>query len=262
VPSDPERYYQAFSFEVGIRDWVWPNERHEQLKLLVGDVLRGREGLRILDIGCGAGVLSDFLTRYGSVSGIDFSRPAIELAGALSPAARFSAGRIEELEPGARFDLITLFDVLEHIPRDEREDFLGGVRSRLADGGTIVASTPHPTNNRWLAENRPELLQVVDEPVDLADVIEVAGGLGLELVYYRTYDLSWRRHYQVMALEPVAAAEDGPGRDPRLGKRLMAARSSPALVLRRLRLGARALRGRQPRLALWLLLRRGEPPRL
>ena len=261
MPSDPERYYQAFSFEVGIRDWVWPNERHEQLKLLVADVLRGRRGLRILDVGCGAGVLSDFLTRYGAVSGMDFSRPAIQLAGTLSPAARFSAGRIEELDPGERFDLITLFDVLEHIPIDQRDEFLAAIRSRLADRGTIIASTPHPTNNRWLAENRPELLQVVDEPVELAGIVEAAGRLGLELVHYRTYDLSWRRHYQFMALEPAAGAEDGPVRDPRLARRLMAARSSPALLARRTRLAGRALRRRRPRLA-WWLLRGGETPSL
>jgi SAM-dependent methyltransferase len=254
--SDPEAYYQAFSFEVGIRDWLFPNQRHEQLKLIAHDVLRGRQGLRILDIGCGAGVMTDFLTRYGSVTGVDFSRPAIQLAEALSPRSRFRAGRIEDLDAEARFDLITLFDVLEHIPRDQRADFLAGVRSRLAEWGSILASTPHPTNNRWLAEHRPQVLQVVDEPVELADVIEDAGRLGLELVHYRTFDIDWRRHYQVMALEPVADAEDAPGRDPRLGKRVVVVRSAPALVLRRLKLTGRALRSRQPQLARWLLLRR------
>ena len=208
--SDPEDYYQGFSFQVGIRDWLLPNQRHEQLKLIVDDLLRGRRGLRVLDIGCGAGVMSDFLTRYGKVTGIDFSRPAIELGGVLSREARFRAGRVEELDPGARFDLITLFDVLEHIPRDQRAAFLADVHSRLAARGTIVSSTPHATDNRWLAENRPELLQVVDEAVDLADLIEVTGRLGLELVHYRTYDIDRRRQYQVIALEPVAGAEEPP----------------------------------------------------
>jgi SAM-dependent methyltransferase len=258
--SDPEDYYQAFSYEVGIRDWLLPNQRHEQLKLLAGDVLRGRRGLRILDIGCGAGVMTDFLTRYGTVTGVDFSRPAIRLAEALSSASGFRAGRLEDVGADARFDLITLFDVLEHIPLDEREGFLAAVRSRLAPGGSILASTPHPTNNRWLAANRPELLQVVDEAVQLADVIAASSALGLELVYYRTYDIDWRRHYQVFALEEVADAEDTPGRDPRLGKRLVAVRSSPALLLRRLRLAGRALRSGRPSLARWLLLRRGYPP--
>ncbi len=134
------------------------------------------------------------------------------------------------------------------------------MHSRLAARGTIVSSTPHATDNRWLAENRPELLQVVDEAVDLADLIEVTGRLGLELVHYRTYDIDRRRQYQVIALEPVAGSGDPPSHDPRLRRRLMAVRSSPALALRRLRLAARAVRRRRLSLARWLLLGRGEPP--
>ena len=47
-----EGFYGEFSLRVGLRDWQVTNARHEQLKLLVADTLRGaRRGVRILDVG-------------------------------------------------------------------------------------------------------------------------------------------------------------------------------------------------------------------
>src|SRR3954454_8906196 len=77
APTDAIRaYYQDFSLAVGEQDWREPNGRHEQLRLRLDDVLGGARGLNILDVGCGAGVMSSYLCRYGAVTGTDFSAPA------------------------------------------------------------------------------------------------------------------------------------------------------------------------------------------
>ena len=73
-------------------------------------MLAGRAGLRILDVGCGAGVLTHHLSPYGSALGIDFSGPAIELARRLAPEASFRVASLEDLGDEC-FDLITVFDV-------------------------------------------------------------------------------------------------------------------------------------------------------
>ena len=44
-----EGFYGEFSLRVGLRDWQVTNARNEQLKLLVADVLRCREAMRIVD---------------------------------------------------------------------------------------------------------------------------------------------------------------------------------------------------------------------
>ena len=83
--TEVEHFYEDFSFDAGLRDWQRPNARHERMRLELDDMLGGARGLRMLDIGCGGGVLSSFLCRYGEVTGIDLSRSATELAGLLEP---------------------------------------------------------------------------------------------------------------------------------------------------------------------------------
>jgi trans-aconitate 2-methyltransferase len=204
-------WYQDFAREVGERDWTIPNPRHEQLKLFADEILRGRKGLEILDVGCGAGVLSAHLARYGRVLGIDLSEPAIELARRRAPAVEFRAGSPAELPATRTFDLITLWDVLEHVPAGERQGFLSDLRGRLREPGLLVLTTPHPGYTRWLLQQRPDLLQVVDEPVEPAEVVGLAAALGLELARYETYDVD-RGHpqYQLLVVHTPSDADGNP----------------------------------------------------
>lgn len=55
---------------------------------------------------------------------------------------RISAQTLEELfEQGRRFDAITLFEVLEHLP--DAKTFFGNVGSLLKDRGVLILSTPN-----------------------------------------------------------------------------------------------------------------------
>jgi trans-aconitate 2-methyltransferase len=220
-------WYQDFAREVGERDWAVPNPRHEQLKLFAAEILRGRRGLDILDVGCGAGVLSAHLARHGTVVGIDFSEPAIELARRMAPAVEFHAGSPADLPAGRAFDAITLWDVLEHVPPGERRGFLTDLRGRLREPGLLVLTTPHPAYTGWLKQHRPDLLQVVDEPVDPAEIIGLAAELGLEPARYETYDVD-RGHpqYQLLVLRTPSDAGGDP--EPARGLRArMLVRANP-----------------------------------
>lgn len=253
-PTAAADYYQGFSFRVGLRDWLAPSPRHERLKAFTDEVLGGARGLRILDVGCGAGVMSDHLMRFGHVTGIDLSAPAVELARRLVPEATFLAGSLEEVDIGGEFDIAVLFDVLEHVPPAERGSFLRRLRSLLAPQGRILATTPHPRFTRWLHEHRPDLLQAIDEPVELDDVLAAARPLGLDLADYRVYGIDRPGQYQLLVLAPPAdlARVESP-----------AARPPAALAAaagRRLRLAVRLGRAHGLRWAAWALRARGEPP--
>lgn len=102
--------------------------------------LAGRSDATILDVGCGAGGMLESLARYGHVSGIDSSHELVEVCHQRGFDS-VSVGSIDELpvEPGS-VDLITLFDVIEHVPDDVGA--LRECRRALAPGGLVFISTP------------------------------------------------------------------------------------------------------------------------
>jgi len=253
-------FYEDFAVLTGLRDWMHVNPRHEQLKLLVDEVLAGRRGLRILDVGCGGGVLTSHLCRYGEVTGIDFSRPAVEAARRLVPAARFEVASLENLRPGEPFDVIAMFDVLEHIPAAERPAFLADVRANLAADGLVVASTPFPAFTRHKRELGDDALQVIDEEVELPQLLHEAAAVGLQLVRFQTYDVfAGTPEYQLAVFAP----EGVPGtsswrRSPELERRMRRYAGPRRRRARRLALAARAGLRRDRGLARWFL--RGTAP--
>ena len=120
-------------------------------------IARGRDtrarhllaGTTALDVGCGAGLLTEALARMGAaVTGIDAAPENI--AAATSHAAAggleiaYRAAPVEVLaREGATFDLVTCMEVVEHVV--DRSAFLGHLRTLTAPGGTLVMSTPNRT---------------------------------------------------------------------------------------------------------------------
>jgi SAM-dependent methyltransferase len=184
-------FYEAFSFDVGLRDWQVTNLRHEHLKRLVADTLRDTDrSMRILDVGCGSGVMTAFLERFGVVSGVDYSESAVRLAATMVPRGSFHVGDLADLNLHAdAFDLITLFDVLEHVPTSQRRSFAQEVGRLLTPRGTLILSTPHPRTSQWMRRERPDLMQVVDEVVEVSDAIGMFDQFNLTLTRYDTFDI-------------------------------------------------------------------------
>lgn len=252
-------FYEDFSLAVGLRDWLRPNPRHQQLKRLLAEVLSPRSEPRLLlDVGCGVGVMTAHLRRYGKVHGTDFSTAAIGAARKLVPHVEFRSGTLDDL-PDLRWDVITLFDVLEHIPAGEREAFLGALACRLAPDGMLFVSTPHPLYTAFKRASVDRHLQIIDEEVELGDVVREAGPSGLQLVHYRAHDVfEGSPEYQVMVFVRGLSA----GGAPRLI--VPPRRPHPALpsrldqALHRVRLAAHLAAHGRRRAARWALF--GRPP--
>lgn len=95
---------------------------------------------RILDVGCAFGAFLASLDPRWERFGVDVSRFATDRAAASLPQAKFAQADIHEIPFPGPFDVITAFDVIEHIPALDAVASL--VRSRLAPGGRFVFVVP------------------------------------------------------------------------------------------------------------------------
>jgi 2-polyprenyl-3-methyl-5-hydroxy-6-metoxy-1,4-benzoquinol methylase len=103
--------------------------------------------LQLLDIGCGTGanlpMLREIVTTDGHVTALDFSPLALQFARThpASNGVTLLQGDAQRLPfEDATFDVVTMLDVLEHVPDDERT--LQEVWRVLRPGGSLVFSVP------------------------------------------------------------------------------------------------------------------------
>jgi 2-polyprenyl-6-hydroxyphenyl methylase / 3-demethylubiquinone-9 3-methyltransferase len=105
--------------------------------------------LRLLDIGCGGGLLAEPMARLGArVTGIDAVERNIAIARLHAEQAGlaidYRTATPEELvEDGARFDVILNMEVVEHVA--DRASFLAACCALLADDGLMVIATLNRT---------------------------------------------------------------------------------------------------------------------
>jgi 2-polyprenyl-6-hydroxyphenyl methylase/3-demethylubiquinone-9 3-methyltransferase len=111
--------------------------------------MRPLDGLTILDIGCGAGVLAEPLARLGgAVTGVD---PAPELIAVAKTHAEeegleiaYRAATAEDLvAEGARFDIVVASEVVEHVA--DVNAFVASVGQLVKPGGIALFSTINRT---------------------------------------------------------------------------------------------------------------------
>lgn len=111
---------------------------------------RPLDGLRLLDIGCGGGLLSEPITRLGGrVTGIDAAEKSIRVArlhaeqSGLAIDYRCVPPEAFDLLGDEQFDVVLNMDVVEHVA--DLDAFLAAAAAPLRSGGAMVFSTVNRT---------------------------------------------------------------------------------------------------------------------
>lgn len=110
------------------------------------------EGLTLLDVGCGGGLLSEPLARMGfAVTGIDAGDKNIAVARIHAQKSGvmvdYRTGGPEDVEAES-FDVVLSMEVIEHVPDPVR--FIGLAAGALRPGGVFLGATLNRTAKSWL----------------------------------------------------------------------------------------------------------------
>jgi len=112
----------------------------------IEEVVGGLDGKRVVDVGCGGGILAEAMaTRGANVTGIDLGEKPLAVAklhtlesGVRVEYRRIAAEALARDEPAA-FDVVTCMELLEHVP--DPASMIRACATLARPGGQVVVST-------------------------------------------------------------------------------------------------------------------------
>lgn len=201
--KDVIRFYNEYSSR---QQRVGVNERHESIFSLLKE--KGlKPNHRVLELGCGIGTFTSLIIPYlneGKILAVDISDKSIDIAN-----KTYSSSNTEFLAVDATtydfkdktFDVIVLPDVLEHIPIELHDELFNKLQSVLNDNGFIFIHIPNPYFLEWCETNRPEDLQVIDQPITTDILVENTYKNNLFIEELKTYSIWVKdKDYQYIVL--------------------------------------------------------------
>lgn len=185
-----KHYYENFSNEYLTKDFFSRNPRHERISYLISKFIC--KNASVLDVGCGVGINAREISKITKkITCLDISKNNIEKAKIVLNDDRIDFVEYDLIEWNTtkKYDIITLFDVVEHIPKDSLGQVMGKLKKLLHEKGLIILSYPSPEYQDFLKIKSPEKLQVIDERVEISELLHY----GFKLKYFEYIDI-WKKN--------------------------------------------------------------------
>ena len=134
-----KEFYRKF-FEVQKKHWWFVSKKKIVLDF-IDRYVPTNDNHKILDIGCGSGLMLNALEQIGDTYGMDMSDDAINFSKEIF-SGTVKKGMLPDNIPYDEeyFSLVVALDVIEHVDDDRAS--LTAIRSHIAEGGQAVISVP------------------------------------------------------------------------------------------------------------------------
>lgn len=162
---------------------------------------------RVLDVGCGNGLLLNLLAHQGRIGhghGFDLSGPAIDVARQVAlrhPPDRtitFETRSVNQGIPRLGFEVVTVVDVLHHIPDAYKQAFVADLCDAVPEGGRLIIKDMVCRPQWRAAANRLHDLVMARQWVEHADPAHVeqwAARKGMVVRRRATFNTLWYGHW-------------------------------------------------------------------
>ncbi len=154
------------------QNYWWHIGRREVLQKVLGKHIPQGQNLDILDVGCGTGINYNWLKNWGRVTGLDTSAEALDYCRNKHVYDELIQTDGTNLSFDSQFDLLTAFDVLEHI-----QDDISALRNwytTLKPNGYVFITVP-AYQWMWTGHDKALHHQRRYNPADLKRKLEQVG---------------------------------------------------------------------------------------
>ncbi|MFA5293179.1 MAG: class I SAM-dependent methyltransferase [Phycisphaerae bacterium] len=172
---------------------------HEILNCVKKTDSRGNPDFRILELGCGRGLLAAKLLRFGKVKAVDLAEKTIEDNRKFYPEIEFEVADLSKpIRFDTQFDMVVSMEVIEHLPYNLQEQLIKNAYDSLKTGGHLILTTPNKTAQQ---EHKIKLFQPIEDHLTVQEIEKLVAKyfviINIFTVIYRFksrfIDILWKR---------------------------------------------------------------------
>lgn len=187
-------YYKKMFVENSYWNTTEPNEEEKIRWEIIEDFLQNIKSKDnfILDLGCGRGWLTNLMTNYGSVIGVEPISPVVQYAKKIFPEIYFICGTSKDLLKkrwDKKFNIVVTSEVIEHVPNEYKSDFINDIYKLLKSEGYLIITTPRKeVQKEWVLFTNPD--QPVEDWISETELENLVSQKGFKKIKVERFSIS------------------------------------------------------------------------